>query len=494
VSTTVQEGPSAPQRGFFGQPSGLSTLFFTETWERFSYYGMKAILLYYMYDQATAGGLGMDKGMAKALVAVYGSALYMSGILGGWVADRLIGSRNSIFYGGILIMFAHITLAIPGGAPALYTSMVLLVLGTGLLKPNITNAVGGLYSDDDTRRDAGFSIFYMGVNLGAFVAPLVVGTLGQTVNYHLGFSIAAIGMAIGLVQYRLRRRNLGDAGLAPTNPLTGAERSKTLTRLGVGLAVVVAAIVTLAVTGTLSADLVVNVISLLSFLLPLGYFVVMFSSKRVTAVERSRLVAYIPLFIGAVLFWFIEEQQSTVWAQFADQQTNLDALGFHIPSSWAQSVNPLGIIVFAPLLAWLWTRLGTRQPGTPRKFSTGLLLTGASFLIMVLPCVLNGPNGKANPLWLLLSLTVMTVGEVCLSPVGLSATTKLAPEAFVAQTVGLFLAADAAGQGLIAQVSPLYDAQSAPSYFGIIGGIVFVGGMILFVLSPVIQRKMLGVN
>ncbi len=494
MSTTAHEDAPAPQRGFFGHPSGLSTLFFTETWERFSYYGMKAILLYYMYDQATAGGLGMDKGLAKALVAVYGAALYMSGILGGWVADRLIGSRNSIFYGGVLIMLAHITLAIPGGAPLLYTSMILLVLGTGLLKPNITNAVGGLYAEDDTRRDAGFSIFYMGVNLGAFVAPLIVGTLGQTVNYHLGFSIAAIGMAIGLAQYWLRRRNLGNAGLAPTNPMTDDERGKTLTRIGIGLAVVVAGLVILAITGQLTADLVVNLISLLSFLLPLGYFVVMFTSKKVTAVERTRLVAYIPLFIGAVLFWFIEEQQSTVWAQFADQQTNLDALGVQIPSSWAQSVNPLGIIIFAPLLAFLWTRLGTRQPGTPFKFSTGLLLTGASFLIMVVPCVLDGPNGKANPLWLLLSLTVMTIGEVCLSPVGLSATTKLAPDAFVAQTVGLFLAADAAGQGLIAQVSPLYNIHSAPTYFGIIGGIVFLSGVILFALSPLIQRKMLGVN
>jgi POT family proton-dependent oligopeptide transporter len=494
VSTTVRPEPTAPQRGFFGQPSGLSTLFFTETWERFSYYGMKAILLYYMYDQATAGGLGIDKGLAKSIVAVYGAALYMSGILGGWVADRILGSRNAIFWGGVLIMFAHISLTIPAGAPALYSSMILLVLGTGLLKPNITNAVGGLYSEDDTRRDAGFSIFYMGVNLGAFVAPLVVGTLGQKVNYHVGFGVAAIGMAIGLTQYWLRRRSLGNAGLRPTNPLTSDERGRFVARAGTSLIVLVAVLAVLAVTGQLSADLIVNLISLLSFLLPLAYFVVMFASKKVSAVERSRLIAYIPLFVGAVLFWFIEEQQSTVWAQFADQQTNLDALGFHIPSSWAQSVNPLGIIIFAPLLAWVWIKLGNRQPGTPRKFSAGLLLTGASFLIMVVPCVLDGPEGKSNPLWLVLSLTVMTIGEVCLSPVGLSATTKLAPAAFVAQTVGLFLASDAAGQGLIAQVSPLYDAHSAPVYFGIIGGIVFLAGIVLYAISPTIQRKMMGVN
>lgn len=494
MTTTVSKEPTAPQKGFFGQPGGLSTLFFTETWERFSYYGMKAILLYYMYDQATHGGLGIDKGLAKSLVAVYGAALYMSSILGGWVADRLIGSRKSIFWGGVLIMFGHISLAIPAGAPALYASMVFLVLGTGLLKPNITTAVGGLYSETDTRRDAGFSIFYMGINMGAFVAPFVVGTLGQNVNYHLGFSIAAVGMAIGLAQYVLRRKSMGDAGLAPTNPLTPAERGPVISRIAIGLAVVAAAFVGLHVSGLLTADLVVNLITGLSFALPIGYFVVMFTSKKTTEIERSRLVAYVPLFIAAVCFWFVEEQQGTVYAEFADTQTNLDALGFHMPSSWVQSINPIGIIVLAPLLALAWVKLGKRQPTTPRKFAGGLLFTGASFLIMVVPCVLNGPSGKANPLWLLLSLLVMVIGELLLSPVGLSATTKLAPAAFVAQTVGLFLASDAAGQGLIAQISPLYSPETAAMYFGVIGAIVVALGVVLYVISPVIHRKMMGVN
>jgi POT family proton-dependent oligopeptide transporter len=494
LGTTTEADAAVPQRGFFGHPGGLSTLFFTETWERFSYYGMRAILLYYMYEQATAGGLGIDKGLAKSLVAVYGAALYMSPIVGGWVADRMIGSRNAIFWGGVLIMVAHIALTIPVGAPALYASMILLVLGTGLLKSNITAAVGDLYSADDPRRDAGFSLFYMGINLGAFLAPLVVGTLGQKVNYHVGFGVAAIGMAIGLTQYWIRRRNLGTAGLRPTNPMTDGERGRVFARLAIGLVLLVAAVVVLAVFGLLSAELVVNAISALSFLVPVAYFVVMFTSKKVSSVERSRLVAYIPLFIGALLFWFVEEQQTTVWAQFADTQTNLDVAGFHIPSSWAQSVNPIVIIVFAPLLAFVWTKRGDRQSGTPRKFSAGLLLTGAGFLIMVIPCLLDGPDGKSNPLWLVASLTVMTLGEVCLSPVGLSATTKLAPAAFVAQTVGLFYASDAAGQGLIAEIAPLYDAHSAPVYFGSIGGIVFVAGIVLYVIAPAIQRKMLGVR
>ncbi len=494
MTSSVQDQTTRPPGGFFGHPKGLSTLFFTETWERFSYYGMKAILLYYMYDQAASGGLGIDQGLAKSIVAVYGAALYMSSILGGWIADRFLGSRRSILYGGILIMLAHLTLAIPGGAAFLYASMVLLVIGTGMLKPNVTNSVGGLYAEDDTRRDAGFSIFYMGINLGAFLAPLVIGTIGQSYNYHLGFSLAAAGMAAGLTQYWLRRRTLGDVGLAPTNPMTETERGQAVLRIGIGVVLLVACAAFLVVTGEFTASLVVNAVSLLAFIVPVAYFVVMFTSKKVSAVERSRLVAYIPLFIGAVLFWFVEEQQFTVWAQFADQQTDLDAFGFHIPSSWVQVISAMDVIIFAPLLALLWTKLKHRQPSTPQKFTIGLFLSGLSFLIMALVCVLQGPDGKANPLWLLLSLTVLTIGELCLSPVGLSATTKLAPAAFVAQTVGLFLAADAAGQGLIAQVAPLYNRHSAPVYFGVIGGFVLVAAAILGLLSPAIKRKMHGVS
>jgi proton-dependent oligopeptide transporter, POT family len=490
-NTTRQE--TARRRGFLGQPAGLSTLFYTETWERFSYYGMRALLLYYMYTRVTAGGLGMDQATAKALVAVYGSALYLSGILGGWIADRLVGARNGILYGGVLIMLAHIALAVPLGRGALYVSMVLLVLGTGLLKPTITGSVGGLYADADRRRDAGFSIFYMGVNLGAFLAPLIVGTLGQKVNYHAGFGVAAAGMALGLTQFWLRRRNLGPVGLAPPNPLPPDRRRAVLASAGSGVLALTIAAAALAVAGLLTAGLVVNILTALSFLLPVGYFAIMFTSRKVTAAERARLLAYVPLFAGAVLFWFVEEQQATVWAEFADKHTQLDAWGFVIPSSWAQSINPIGIIAFAPLLAWRWLRQGEHQPSTPRKFSAGLLLGGASFLLMVIPSLIDGPTGKSSPLWIIAGLSVLTVGEVCLSPVGLSATTRLAPAAFGTQTIGLFFASDAAGQGLIAQVSPLYNAQTAPAYFGIIGGIVFVAGTALFLVAPRIQRRMPGV-
>lgn len=484
----------APDKSFFGHPAGLSTLFFTEAWERFSYYGMRAILLFYMYEQVARGGLGVDQALAKSIVAVFGAALYMSSIVGGWVADRLIGSRNSVLWGGLVMTLGNILLAIPAGAPALYAAMILLVLGTGLLKPNITNMVGALYDEQDTRRDAGFSIYYMGINLGAFIAPFVVGTVGQQVNFHLGFGVAAVGMAIGLSVYVWRRKTLAAAGVNPTNPVSSSERGRMLIRLVVILALLVGALIGLWMTGLLTANLVVNLITALSFALPAAYFVMMFRSRKTTHVERQRLVAYIPLFIAAVIFWFCQEQQGTVFAEFADKQTNLYVSGFHIPSSWVQSINPIGIIVLAPVFAGLWTRLGPRQPSTPQKFSGGLVFTGCGFLIMVVPSLLNGPGDKANVLWLVLSLTVIVVGELLLSPVGLSATTKLAPAAFVAQTVGLFLASNAAGQGLIAQVSPLYSVTTAAPYFGITGAIAVALGILLYVISPLIHAQMHGVN
>jgi POT family proton-dependent oligopeptide transporter len=492
--TPTANTPTAAPRGFFGHPRGLSTLVFTEMWERLSYYGMRAVLLYYLYDQAAKGGLGIPSDTAKAMVAVYGAALYLSGIVGGWIADRLLGSRRSILYGGILIMVAHICLALPAGRGALYASMITLVLGTGLLKPNISNTVGGLYDERDTRRDAGFSIFYMGVNTGAFLAPFIVGTLGQKVNYHAGFSVAAVGMAIGLIQYALGQRHLGDTGRLPTNPLAPAERGRFFLVAGGGLAAMVLLVGLLAFTGLLTADLVINAITVLSVVVPIGYFAVMLRSRRTTAVERSRVVAYIPLFAASVAFSFVQEQGASVLAQYADQRTNLDAFGFGIPSSWFQSVNPVVIIVLAPAFAALWVKLGERQPSTPYKFAYGLFLAGLSYLVLVVPAVVGGTAAKANPLWLTVSLVLVTLGELCLSPVGLSATTKLAPAAFAAQTMGLWYTSNAAAQGLSAQIVKLYAPSTEAGYFGVVGGVVLLLGVALYLIAPAVHGRMRGVD
>ncbi|PRY40268.1 peptide MFS transporter [Umezawaea tangerina] len=484
----------APQQGFFGHPKGLSTLFFTELWERFSYYGMKAILAYYLYYSVSEGGLGVDKSAALSLVAIYGSSVYMAGVGGGWLADRVFGSQRAVLYGGALIMLGHIALALPIGLAGVYLGLILIVLGTGLLKPNVSNIVGGLYDEHDPRRDGGFSIFYMGVNLGAFVAPLVCGFLGQEVNWHLGFGAAAVGMALGLVQYQLGRKNLGEASDRPANPLPDEHRGLIIGRIAGVSAAVVVVLVLLIVLGVLSGEGMVNLLSVLSVVLPVVYFTVMMRSAKTTPVERTRLVAYIPLFVAAVIFWLLYEQTSTVIAAFADTSVRNSIFGIEFPPSFFQSINPVMIIVLAPVFAFLWTKLGTRQPATPRKFSGGLLFIGLSFLVAMAASQSGGPDDKVSPLWLVLVFFVMTCGELLLSPVGLSVTTKLAPRAFAAQTMGLFFLSSAAGQGVGAQVVKLYSDDSSVVYFGVLGAIAIGLGVLLLVLSPRIKALMQGVD
>lgn len=488
----VDEVPAdVPQRGFVGHPRGLATLFFTELWERVSYYGMRAILLYYMYTAVDHGGLGIAQGTASSLMSIYGSAVFMSGVIGGWLADRILGSRRSIFGGGVLIMFGHICLSLPsGGITALYASMILIVIGTGLLKPNISTVVGDLYSRSDARRDAGFSIFYMSTNIGAFIAPIVVGALSTNVNFHAGFSFAAFGMALALVLYVVLGRWMGSAGRAPHNPVRAEERRPLVARFGIGAAVAVLVLGGMVVGGVFTVDWIINLITALSIALPIGYFTVMLRSPRTTPEERSRVRAYIPLFIGSVFFWMIEEQGSVVLATFAKQRTDLDLGSFHIPPSWFQSINPAAIVVLAPLFALLWTKLGDRSPRTPRKFALGMVLAGASYLFMTGPGLINGTHVPASPLWLVGSFVIVILGELCLSPVGLSATTRLAPVAFASQTMSLWFLSDAAAQGISAQIVPVFSPATEIAYFAIVGGAVVALGVVMFLIAPAIARRM----
>src|SRR5690606_1853880 len=382
---------SVPQKGFFGHPKGLFTLFFTEFWERFSYYGMRAILLFYMYYEVTKGGLGISESTALSIMSIYGALVYMSGVIGGWLADRLFGTSRAVFYGGILIMFGHIVLAMPGGATALFISMGLIVLGTGLLKPNVSSVVGDLYASDDIRRDSGFSIFYMGINMGGFIAPLIVGEIGLKYNFHLGFSIAAIGMFFGLVMFMLtKKKNLGLAGTQIANPLKPEERKRFLL-ITLAAVVVLGMLIFISIPrGWLTFDSFSGLVGILGFLIPFCYFVIMYRSKKTTSDEKSRILAYIPLFLAAVMFWSIAEQGSTILALYADKRTNLDVFGFHISPAWFQSLNPLFIIVLAPVFAWLWIKMGKRQPTIPHKFSFGIFFAGLSFIVILLPAYFGG--------------------------------------------------------------------------------------------------------
>lgn len=485
---------SVPQTGFFGHPKGLLTLFFTEFWERFSYYGMRAILVYYMYYEVSQGGLGLDQNLALAIMSIYGSLVYMSGIIGGWFADRVFGTSKAVFYGGILIMLGHICLAIPGNIVLFFSSMVLIVLGTGLLKPNVSSVVGEIYSEKDNRRDSGFSIFYMGINMGGFIAPLIVGEAMKT-SFHLGFSIAAIGMFLGLVVFVLtKKKNLGLAGTIVHNPLTEQEKKRAIKIFSAVVIVVAILLAILIPAGLFTINTFINLVGILGILIPTAYFVTMYRSPKTTAVERSRLIAYIPLFIAAVMFWSIQEQGSTILALYASERTELSILGYTISPAWFQSLNPLFIIILAPVFAWGWIKMGDRQPSIPYKFSLALIFAGLSFIVVLVPGLLADGNTLVSPLWLVLSYFIIVLGELCLSPVGLSVTTKLAPAAFSAQTMSLWFLSSAAAQAVNAQLSKFYSVENEIIYFGAIGGTSILLAFVLLGLAPKLNKLMQGIK
>jgi amino acid/peptide:H+ symporter len=352
---------SPVDRRFFGHPIGLMTLFGTELWERFSYYGMRAILLYYLTDTVADGGLGLDSDTGLAVTSIYGASVYLLSVVGGWLADRVIGSRRATLYGGMVIAAGHVLLAVPGGAGVSFAGIVCVAIGTGLLKPNVSSMVGELYGRDDERRDSGFSIFYMGINIGSFTAPFLVGLARSIGGYHAGFAVAAVGMGLALVAFVLGRAQLRGAGDHVANPLTAADRPM-LVRGGLGLVLLLAlaALGALAATSLSAGELsfgtsgIVNMISYLAFAAPIIYFVVMLRSPKVTAPERSRVRAYIPLFVAAMLFWMIFEQAASSMSAYAESRTRLDVLGLTIQPEFFQSVNPARL------------RAAVDAPGTPR--------------------------------------------------------------------------------------------------------------------------------
>jgi POT family proton-dependent oligopeptide transporter len=479
-------GELAGDRAFFGHPRGLMTLFTTELWERFSYYGMRAILLYYLTDTVANGGLGIAERTGLALVSIYGTSVYLLSVVGGWLADRMIGSRRSTLYGGIIIAAGHVLLAVPAAA-ASYVGIALVALGTGLLKPNVSSMVGELYARDDDRRDSGFSIFYMGINIGSFTAPFLVGAARAWGGYHAGFLVAAVGMAIALVFFVAGGKYLGRAGGSAPNPIRPEERAKLVRGLGIIVAgIVVVALIASVVAGGFNLDTFIDTMSYLAFIAPVAYFVAMYRSPKVTDAERPRVIAYIPLFVAAMLFWMIFEQAATTLASFAQNRTDLDLFGVTISPEFFQSINPLSIIILAPVFAWIWTKTHDRPP-TATKFAMGLGLAAISFLIMSAASALIG-DSKA-PAWVLVVVyVVQTLGELCLSPVGLAATTLLAPKAFRTQAMAVWFLAPAAGQAITAQLIKATEGTSDTLYFGGIGAVALLFALGLLLLSPWVGR------
>ncbi len=486
AGSTRPAGELAGDRAFFGHPRGLMTLFTTELWERFSYYGMRAILLYYLTDAVADGGLGIAGTTGLALVSIYGTSVYLLSVVGGWVADRVIGSRRATLVGGTVIAAGHVLLAVPSAASS-YTGIALVALGTGLLKPNVSSMVGDLYARDDERRDSAFSIFYMGINIGSFAAPFLVGAARSWGGYHAGFLVAAVGMAIALVFFVAGGRYLGRAGGTAPNPVRPEERPRLVRGLLL-LLVAIAAVAGIAslVAGGSDLGTFIDTMSYLAFIAPVAYFVVMYRSPEVTDAERPRVLAYIPLFVAAMLFWMIFEQAATTLAAFAANRTELSFFGVTISPEFFQSINPLSIILLAPVFAWLWTKTHDRPP-TATTFAIGLALAAASFLVMAAASAVIG-DGKA-PAWVLVVVYVIqTVGELCLSPVGLAATTLLAPRAFRTQAMAVWFLAPAAGQAITAQLITATEGASDTAYFGGIGAVALAFAVVLLGLSPWVSR------
>ena len=494
AGASVPADPDAGGQGrtFLGQPRGLANLFSVELWERFSFYGMQGIVLLYMYFEVTDGGLGMDQTVAAGIVGAYGGSVYLFSVLGGWVADRLFGSERTMLGSAVLIMLGHISLAVLPGAAGLATGLVLIAVGSGGLKATITNLVGSLYSAADPRRDAGFSLFYMGINIGGLVGPLLTGLAQQSYGFHLGFGLAAIGMAFGLTQYALGRKNLPESVHHVPDPLPRDQYGRYA---GIAVAAVVVLAV-LVLTGVLNAGNLADVVVGATAVAAVGLFTVLLTSPHVDGDERSRVRSFIPMFIGSTAFWALFQQQFTVITIYSDTRLDrrlegLPLIGdWTMPIPWVQSFNPFFIIVLAPVFAAVWTRLGRRQPTTPVKFGLGITLMGAAFLIF-LPMV---GTASVPVMWAALILLVATLGELLLSPVGLSLATKLAPRAYPVLMVALFYLSLALGTALSGTLAGFYSEENEAVYFGTLGAVTIGIGAVLLALAPKITRMMRGVR
>ena len=473
-------------------PRGLYTLFFTEMWERFSYYGMRAMLVLFMVD-AVRGGMGLTDEVATAIYGLYTAAVYLACLPGGWVADRLLGAQRSVWYGGMIIAAGHFTLAIPRHE-TFFLGLVLVVIGTGLLKPNISAIVGELYPEGGARRDAGFSIFYMGINLGAFVGPLICSTLGEKWNWHYGFGAAGIGMVLGLVQFRLSRAQLGTAGrhAGNANPISGG------LRLGLGLAIIAAILfVVFSLTGGVKINPVTFAKGAKNVLVAIAlfYFIGVFLFFGLDRIEKQRVGVILILFIAAALFWAGFEQAGSSFNLFAERYTErrIGGIEFEIPAGWFQSLGPIFVIVFAPVAAALWIGLARRQldPSIPVKFGFGLLLLAVGFLVMAAAARLVATGQKVWPTWLITTFLVHTFGELCLSPVGLSSVTKLAPKRLVGQMMGIWFLAASLGNllaGLLAGQFKEDEMSLWPALYLNITVLPTIAGILLILLAKPIRR------
>jgi proton-dependent oligopeptide transporter, POT family len=483
-----------PQRLILGQPFGLATLFLTEMWERFTYYGMRAVLILFMAAAVSRGGLGIPDTSASAIYGLYLGSTYLLGLGGGWMADRLLGAQRAVISGGLFITLGNALLAL-GNPAVFFVGLLVIAMGVGLLKPNVSALVAGLYPEGGPRRDAGFSIFYMGINLGAFLGSLLVPVCAAAFGWRFGFALPAFGMALGVLQFFGTRRHLGGAGLPPP-----AARRGSWTPVVLVLALV-AGVVALMLGGHLHVDAVTlsSSATWAYALLALGYFVYLIFFAGLSSTERNRVLAMVALFAASVMFFAGYEQQGASFNLFAERYTNRHIFGWEMPAGVLQAVNPLFVISLAPVFAWVWITLGRRGLDLPAatKFGLGLISLGLGFLVMYFAArhVLAGE--MVLPTWLVATYLLHTIGELCLSPVGLSYMSKLAPPRFVGQVMGLWFLSLALGGNLAGQLSGRYDSshlESLPGLFRQVFWYGVIGGAVMLLLTPWIRRLMAGVK
>ena len=481
---------------FFGHPRGLATLFFTEMWERFSYYGMRGLLILYMTAPLADGGLGFATARAGAIYGLYAGSVYLACLPGGWLADRFLGARRATTLGGSLILGGHLCLAVPG-ASLFFPGLVLVACGTGLLKPCVSTLVGNLYTAADPRRDAGYSLYYMGINLGAFLAPLACGwlALGEGFRasllqiglpaasaWHFGFGAAALGMAFGLWTFARGRPALGEDGDA--RPVATTEDRQRL-RQSLGVALALGTLATAAMAGGwLSVQWLSDAFAVVLLGVAAAFFLMLFRAGHWNTGERNRLRLILLLFLAAAVFWSLFEQGGSTLNLFAARNTALEIAGQAFPATWFQSLNPLLTITLAPVFAWGWVKLGARNPGSVGKFMLGLAFVAAGFAVLIPAAQLAMAGQKVSPWWLAATYFLHTVGELCLSPVGLSAMSRLAPARIASLTMGVWFLASAVGNYLGGRVAGLYDTFTLPQLFGAVAAAALVALLVLAASRP----------
>lgn len=496
---------AALENGFMGHPRPLRPLFFTEMWERFSYYSIRPLLVLFMVASIGSGGFGFDETTASAIYGIFAGSLYLAAVPGGWLADNWLGQERALWWGSIIIALGHLSIALSAlfGMTLFFVGLICIVLGSGLFKTCISVMVGALYAKGDSRRDGGFTLFYMGINIGALLAALIVGVFKEKGLWHIGFGVGGLGMLVSLLVYRFSAqktlKRFAQAKGIKADWEIANDRYHNIGAWVGGLLAVLAAIVVLVASGILpfNAQLVAQYMTYIIAGVVLLYFAVMFVSPRLDKTDKLRLLTCFILIIGSTLFWSSFEQQPTSFNLFADRYTDLEVMGFSIPSIWFQSLNPLFILMLAPIVSIIWVKLGNRgrEPSSMAKFALGMLLAAAGFGLMILASksILTNEGGLASPLWLVGSLLLLTLGELALSPVGLSSMTKLAPKGMQGQMMGLFFASVAMGNLVAAFFGGFVSAdkiESLPTLFTTMTVFLVVTAVILLLLAKPINNML----